>query len=586
MTPCVSETFDAIVIGSGVGGLSCAALLGMFGKKVLVLERNAPGECKNTQTLIQGSETKQIPIPTDVGGCMQSISYRDWTWNLGLQYQAPFSCYVGPFYMREAELIPLMTDPPVVLTDLDEAYQYLTFPEFGDNATYQIFSDGQKMKTSLMEKFPTQASAVERYFDYIETTDRYTYLIMITKVLPPALASFFYPAITRKLETLLDKNYDQIVDELFDHSDEGKKVRAILNAYWNVLGMPPNINFLFWTMSDNQLFHGISVPKGGSDSIVKGLLGTIKNNGGELRTGSAGTVKEILIERRRTKGVRLEDGTVIEADVVVSTAGLPDTVGPLVSKSEVSCRVKKTLKEHISVPSSLILRIGLDIKRDQLAAMKIVEKTTYRQVTGRPWEFNSDPTKEGWEPDDVMVLFPKYYYTDPGDSDLQTVEVVHITDYQKYFSKYSGPEDPAFKEAEARIIDVLRSHFVTKFPALADHIACMMLTSPLTLPDQIHHKASSMYGIDAYRTIDPTVQSRTGVKGFYMSGEDTFVNGVTVATGIITASCIIMDECIRATPKLIGGLILDLPGLIIDAIKGNPKLKLPDEVRRMLTGQP
>ena len=583
-----NDVFDAIVIGSGVGGLSCAAALGMVGKKVLVLEQNAPGGSQRTQTLIEGGKSRQIQIPTDVGGCMQTIAYDKWRWNLGLQYQAPFSCYIGPFYLREAEIIPLMTDPPVKLRDLDVVYQRLHFPEFGDDAIYSIFSDGNKMKAYLIEQFPSQKSAIQRYWDYIDVTDKHTYLIMITKVLPPFLAKFLFPKITKPLKSLLDRNYDQVLDELFDHSPEGVRVRAILNAYWDVLGMPPDINFLFWTMSDNQLFHGISVPEGGSESLVKGLIGTISKNGGELRTGPEGTVEEILVDghlRKKVTGVRLKDGSRISSDIVVSTAGLPDTIGPLVEKRSVSPRVRKSLKEHISVPSSLILRIGLDIDRDALAGMGVVEKTTYRRVTGRPWEFPTDPTAEGWVPDDVMVLFPTFYYTDPGDPTLQTVEVVHITNYQKYFSKYTGPDDPAFKAAEARIIDVLRSHFETQFPALAGHIACMMLTSPMTLPEQIHHVESSMYGIDAYRTIDPMIQSRTGVCGFYLSGEDSFVNGVTVATGVITAACIVVDECLRAAPKQLGRLLLDIPCLIVDLIKGNPSLKLPKRVREMLTGK-
>jgi hypothetical protein len=110
----------------------------------------------------------------------------------------------------------------------------------------------------------------------------------------------------------------------------------------------------------------------------------------------------------------------------------------------------------------------------------------------------------------------------------------------------------------------------------------MMLTSPMTLPDQITHRESSMYGIDAYRTIDPAVQSRTGLKGFYLSGEDTFVNGVTIATGLITASCIIADELARGAPKQLFKLLLKLPTLLYDFLKGDPRVKLPDSVRERL----
>ena len=43
------ESYDAIIIGSGIGGLSTAAILSKFGKKVLVLERHyVPGGFSHT----------------------------------------------------------------------------------------------------------------------------------------------------------------------------------------------------------------------------------------------------------------------------------------------------------------------------------------------------------------------------------------------------------------------------------------------------------------------------------------------------------------------------------------------------------
>lgn len=55
--------FDTIIIGSGAGGLTAAALLALDGKRVLVLERHAV-----------------------IGGCLQVFKRPGFEWDVGLHY--------------------------------------------------------------------------------------------------------------------------------------------------------------------------------------------------------------------------------------------------------------------------------------------------------------------------------------------------------------------------------------------------------------------------------------------------------------------------------------------------------------------
>ena len=67
----MEKKYDAIIIGSGIGGLSCAASLAMCGYKVLVLEKNSsPGGSMSTFT-----EPKTA----------------NWTWSPGLQWVSGYS---------------------------------------------------------------------------------------------------------------------------------------------------------------------------------------------------------------------------------------------------------------------------------------------------------------------------------------------------------------------------------------------------------------------------------------------------------------------------------------------------------------
>ena len=58
-----SEQYDAIIIGSGISGLTCAALLAQEGKKVLLLEKHFK-----------------------VGGWTHTFRRNNYEWDVGIHY--------------------------------------------------------------------------------------------------------------------------------------------------------------------------------------------------------------------------------------------------------------------------------------------------------------------------------------------------------------------------------------------------------------------------------------------------------------------------------------------------------------------
>ena len=59
----VDESWDAIVVGSGLGGLTCAALLSRMGKRVLLLEQHYV-----------------------IGGFTHTFKRKGWEWDVGVHY--------------------------------------------------------------------------------------------------------------------------------------------------------------------------------------------------------------------------------------------------------------------------------------------------------------------------------------------------------------------------------------------------------------------------------------------------------------------------------------------------------------------
>lgn len=67
--------------------------------------------------------------------------------------------------------------------------------------------------------------------------------------------------------------------------------------------------------------------EGGSEALVNGLVGAIERMGGRVRLGAS--VERILIRGGAVAGVRLQNGELVEADEVISTAPLPRVPGLL-----------------------------------------------------------------------------------------------------------------------------------------------------------------------------------------------------------------------------------------------------------------
>jgi phytoene dehydrogenase-like protein len=89
--------------------------------------------------------------------------------------------------------------------------------------------------------------------------------------------------------------------------------------------MPPETPALFFLLVLGYLANGwLSRPVGGTARFRDALIDRYRALGGKVILNT--TVEEILVANDRARGVRLTDGTMIEADIVISTASAPETV--------------------------------------------------------------------------------------------------------------------------------------------------------------------------------------------------------------------------------------------------------------------
>ena len=511
------EKFDAIIIGSGVGGLSCAASLAMCNYKVLVLEKNR-----------------------SLGGSMGTFTEPEtgnWSWSPGVQWVCDYS-KTSVDYM----LLKAITDGNVSFSPLDDECQIKYFPDL--NYQFTFINDKGKLLTKLKTEFPNESKKIDLYFKYLDILAKKSGMFSLPKMFSPAIAKFmFWFSRTFKMLPHMDKSVPEVLDTTLKIED--KKLRAILLSFSHYFGIPlDETPFPFYAYAQNMQFKGMFYPDGGGQALVDALVTSITQKGGEVRQASG--VKKILFKDNKAIGVETEDGIDIYADTIISSIGINETLSGLVPKEEQPARLVKALAEHTSVPSFLLLLLGFE---GDLSSFGI-KRSAYKTIIGDPSTMSRNPTEKGWVCDDVTISFPSLLNVEHQNPDYHTAELHHETRYE-YFEKYEGKQDSdEYKQITEQIKVHFLNHLNEKFPGIREHVGYSRLITPLDVKNFTHHDKGSMFGLDIHKADNPELSPMSGIKNLFFTGEDIFAQGLTPLNGVISASVVTGKNLIRRFKKV------------------------------------
>jgi prolycopene isomerase len=472
--PTAETLFDAIAIGSGIGGLVAATQLAAKGAKVLVLE--------------------SYLIPGGSAGYFEREGYR---FDVGASMIFGFGTQGTTNLLTralEAVNVSLETIPDPV-----QIHYHLP-----NNLDVKVHRDYEKFLQELTAYFPHERQGIRQFYDECwKVFNCLNRMDLLSLEEPRYLTRVFFqhPLACLGLVKYLPQNAGDVARKYIKDPLLLKFID--IECYiWSVVpaDLTPMIN-AGMVFSDRH-YGGINYPKGGVGQIAQKLADGLEKAGGEIHYQAR--VTEIVTENNRAVGVKLTSGEVYRAKRIISNSTRWDTFEKLLPKEEMPASEKKWQQRYEKSPSFLNLHLGVK-------AQLLPVGTECHHILVEDWE-KMDET--------IFVSIPTLLDPDlapAGHHIIHTFTPGWVEDWQKL----SPGEYEQKKEAAAgKIIKRLEQIF----PGIDAALDYMEVGTPRT-HRRFLNRQDGTYGPIPRRKLMGLLGmpfNRTSIPGLYCVGDSTF----------------------------------------------------------------
>jgi phytoene dehydrogenase-like protein len=519
--------YDAIVIGSGLGGLTVASLLAQLrGRRVLVLERHFKP-----------------------GGFTHGFKRQGFYWDVGVHY-------VGQMDRRSPlrQVFDLITGNGVDWQKMPEPFEKFVYP----NLQMDWYGDRQRLIQDLGDRFPEEKAAIQQYFRDIPKAA--TALSVHTLKLN---SNWLIQQIARLVQWFNGFDLALTTQDYLDQHFTNPELKALLVSQWGTYGLPPAQSpFAVHATVFQHYLTGGYYPMGGAGQIAPKVKAIVEAQGGKIQLNRE--VTQVLIEGNRAVGVRVQvvdnnlkpkvseqsepqPGPMTEdyfAPLVISDVGVATTYLKLIPQNY-PIPFRESLRQFLAdhPPATCVtLYLGLSDDPRSLGFQGenhwIYQSCDHDDLYAQclSWDGESEPPQ-------CYLSFPSL--KDP-KAEKHTAEIITWAGYDQFRRWREQPwlhRDEDYQALKERMSQGMLALVDRHYPGFANLVAYHELATPLTNEHFSGHSAGSIYGLSAVpERFQPAhadwMKAQTPVPGLYITGVDLYMGGIAPAIlgGITTLS--------------------------------------------------